>query len=101
MKQGYYFTGNETFKVNPNIINEIKQDYINGKETKSLLFKKYYRKYNIDRFTFINIIEDINQELGINKRVSINKKAIKLMDSKMGMNQKPNYYNPSNFNKKY
>lgn len=48
MKQGYYFTGNETFKINPNMINEIKQDYINGKETKSLLFKKYYRKYNID-----------------------------------------------------
>ena len=47
MKQGYYFTGNETFKVNPNIINEIKQDYINGKETKSLLFKKYYRKYKL------------------------------------------------------
>lgn len=49
MKQKFNPQGSDNLIVNQNIINEIKKDYIHGKETKSLLFKKYGLKYGIDR----------------------------------------------------
>ena len=100
MKQKFNPQGSDNLIVNQNIINEIKKDYIHGKETKSLLFKKYGLKYGIDRFTFMEIINNINQELGINKQSPINKKANWLINSRMEMNLEHTYYNPYNIKKK-
>jgi hypothetical protein len=100
MKNKFTPQGSDNLKIEKEILNEIKHDYVYGKETKSLLFKKYNRKYNIDRFTFMSVINNINQELGINQRSSVNKKASWLIDSRMEMNLKPQYYNPYNVNHK-
>ena len=79
------------------VLDEIKEDYING-ETKTLLYKKYGLKYNIDKFSFMKIIQNIDQELGhIKSKISNNDDWT--VDSKMQMNLEPEYSSSTYINK--
>ena len=81
------------------ILDEIKEDYLNG-ETKTLLYKKYGLKYNIDKFSFIKIMNSINNELGFKSKTKKIKNDIDWnIDSKMQMNIEPEYANSTYANK--
>lgn len=85
-------------KKSKKILNEIKKDYLNG-ETKTLLYKKYGLKYNIDKYSFLKIINNINQELGLQPKNKIENKDNWKIDSKMQMNLESEHINSTYINK--
>ncbi len=85
-------------KCDEKIFNEIKNDYLNG-ETKTLLYKKYGLKYNIDKFSFLKIINNINQELGFQPKNKIENNNNWKIDSQMQMNLESEYVNSTYINR--
>ena len=85
-------------KKSKKILNEIKKDYLNG-ETKTLLYKKYGLKYNIDKYSFLKIINNINQELGLQPKNKIENKDNWKIDSKMQMNLESEHINSTYINR--
>lgn len=71
---------NDVEKSDLNPINEIKKEYLEdidllgNRSSKASLYKKYNQKYNINRHTFLNILNRAHEEIGSPKRHSFNKK---------------------------
>ena len=81
----------EKKKYDEKIINEIKEDYLKG-ESKAHLYKEYGQKYNIDKFSFMNILKEVHRDLGFKTKTKESDNDWNV-DSKQQMNLDSKYDN--------
>lgn len=80
------------------IIEEIKKDYLEStnllgsRVSTATLYKKYYKKYKINRHLFLAILNEAHRETGSQKRYDIYRKRHKNENKLIYSDLPPSYY---------
>lgn len=70
---------------------EIKKNYLCKNETNTVLFKRYYEKYEIEKEVFLEVLDKIRQEEGLDNSLS-NKKIKRIYNPYSFHDKHPNSY---------